>query len=180
MHHHYLSRSPWNADMKHVAGLRSWIIFGRQPEGICVESSSHCFLLLRTFCTNIYQFTNYWTRVCPGTYKHSVGGEPCVYVSTFLLNTLLFAICVRRKSASKHMWSRNTCGRVGCYSTLVCCFTSASDREEAVGNGTFVTWTLTLTWRQQAFRSIPREESFSSRSIKGSDCSVHANSMCTY
>lgn len=78
MHHHYLSRAPWNADMKHVGELRSWIIFGRQPGGICVESSSHCFLLLRTLGTNIYQSTNYWTHVCPGTCKHSVYREGCV------------------------------------------------------------------------------------------------------
>lgn len=177
MHHHYLSRSPWNADMKHVGGLRSWIIFGRQPEGICVESSSRCFLLLRTFCTNIYQFTNYWTYVCPGTCKHCVCWEGCVCecipAEHFVVcNMCLAKICLQTHVVQKDPWEAGLLLHAS-----VCCSSSGSDRKQAVGNGTFITWTRTLTWRLQAVRSMPRRECVSSGYLKGSNFSLHANSI---
>lgn len=63
-------QAPWNVDMKHVSGLHPWIIFGLQPEGISVESMPFCFLLLRRFCTNIYQVANYCT-LCAQAYAHT-------------------------------------------------------------------------------------------------------------
>lgn len=57
--------------------------------------------------------------MCARAHTNTLFAERVVYVSTFLLNTLLFAICVWLKSASKHMRSRNTRGRLGCSSMLM-------------------------------------------------------------
>lgn len=136
---------------------------------------SHCFLLLRTFCTNIYRFANYWTRVCPATHRHCVyrEGERLVYVRTLLYNSLLFAICVRLNPASKHM----LCEQHPWETELlvfanVCCprtVWGVSDGREAVGNGTFIIWTLTWTSGQG-------DNVFPESTLK--DHSLHVNSIC--
>lgn len=74
--------APWNVDMKHVSGLHPWIIFGLQPEGISVESLPFCFLLLRRFCTNIYQVTNYCT-LCAQAYTNTLSVEKVLYVHSW-------------------------------------------------------------------------------------------------
>lgn len=74
--------APWNVDMKHVSGLHPWIIFGLQPEGISVESLPFCFLLLRRFCTNIYQVTNYCT-LCAQAHINTLSVEKVVYVHSW-------------------------------------------------------------------------------------------------
>lgn len=152
MHHHYLSRAPWNADTEHVGGLRSWIIFGLQPKGICVESSPHCFLLLRTLGTNIYQSTNYWAHVCPGTCKHCLPRGLCMCA-----HSCWTVYCLQYVSGSilpPNMWWREDPWETGLLLRAnVCWSRSVMDipvRKEAVGNGTFITWTLTLTSRQAA------------------------------
>lgn len=172
MHHHYLSRAPWNADMKHVGRLRSWIIFGPQPEGICVESSSHCFLLLRTFGTNIYQSTNYWTHVCPGTCKHSVYREGCVCARIPVEEFIVCNMCLSQFCLQTYVVQN---GPVGDWAVAPC-----SNLLFEVCYGHFRQFqTLTLTSRQQAVKSMPRRECFSSGDVKGSDYSLRANSIYT-
>lgn len=144
-HHHYLYRPPWNVDMKHVSGLRSWIIFGPEPEGISVESLPRCFLLLWRFCTNIYQFTNYWT-LCAQAYTNTLFIEKVVYACAFPWNGLLFAICFWLNSAPKHMCSSNTPGWQGWWLLLeVCVRVPVVKQVFSGGKGVFITWPLKWT-----------------------------------
>lgn len=180
MHHHYLSRSLWNADMKHVGGLRSQIIFGQQPEGICVESSSRCFLLLRTLRANIYQFTNYWTHVCPGTYKHSVCWEgrvcECIPAKHFIVcNVCLATIRLQTHVVQKHPWETGLLRHAN-----VCCSASVFRQK-----GSGCKWHLhhldsNIDLKAAAAQIDAKERMlFPSGYIKESDYLLHANSICT-
>ena len=172
--------------MKHVSGLHPWIIFGLQPEGISVESMPLCFLLLRRFCTNIYQVANYctlWAQAYTNTNTVALLRRSCkcipvnlfIVCSKCLANFFFFYL----RPCVYHQTSRET-GR--CFSKLTC-----------VVRGMFLLWTRQfkeaslstklLTARRQSDQWSERLLSFSKNHLfstwvfhlKGSDYLPHVN-----
>lgn len=183
MHHHYLSRAPWNADMKHV---------GRAPFLNYFWSAAR-----RHLC---WKLVSLFSPAADARHKYlSVHQllDPCVprHMQTLCLprgpcmcsHSCRRVYCLQYVSGS--ILPPNICGPERTRGRLGCCsmrqpvvrglFWPFQTERKQSGTAPSITWTLTLTSRQQAVRSMPGRECFSPGDVKGSDYSLRANSIYT-